>query len=178
MKPASICRCGSVRAHLLSYVYFDIVLLSAQFSETLRIHSSQDLTACQFRNTWLFCTFVCAIAQAQRIQNCTFADIHLIGSVFHRPCREAFSTRMHVTRVARKNCTFVVANGIQLQLSLVSRPGSHKNHRQLPQSTPEYTKEHFFVFSSPFMRVIDYFSLFSFLRNRIIKGDSCLNRLS
>jgi len=119
-----------VRAHLLAYVYFDIVLFNAQFSEILRMHCGQGLTVCQFRNIWRFCTFVCAIAQAPRIQNCTFADVHLIGSVFHRSCRKAFSMRMQATRVARNNCTFVAANSIQLQLSLVSRPGSHINHRQ------------------------------------------------
>jgi len=137
MKPASICRCGRVRAHLLSYVYFDIVLLSVQFQEIRRIHSGQDPTACQFRNVWLFCTFVCAVAQAPNIQNCTFADVRLIGSVLHRSCREAFSMRMQVTRVARKNCTFVAANSIEPQLSLVSRPGSHINHRQSPSFTQE-----------------------------------------
>ena len=36
---------GALEAHLPSYVYFDIVLLSAQFSEILRIHSGQDLIA-------------------------------------------------------------------------------------------------------------------------------------
>ena len=137
---------------LLSYVYFDIVLLSAQFSEILRIRSGQDLTTCQSRNTWLFCTFVCTIAQAPRIQNCTFAGVHLIGSVFHRSCREAFSMRMQVTRVARKNCTFVAANSIQLQLGLVSRPGSHINHRHNPPFTHESIGRRFLF--SLYVRVI------------------------
>lgn len=126
-----------MKAHLLSYVSCDIVLLYAQFSEILQVRSGQDLTACQLWNTWLFCTFVCAAAQTSNIQNCTFAGVRLIGSMFHRSSREAFSMRMQAGMVAYKNCTFVAANRYQLQRSLVSRPGSHINHRQSPPFTHE-----------------------------------------
>ena len=61
--------------------------------------------------------------------------------------------RMQVTRVARKNCTFVAANNIQLQLSLMSGPGSHINHRQSPSFTHESIGQRF-LFSLYIRRIV------------------------
>jgi len=61
--------------------------------------------------------------------------------------------RMQAARVAYKNCTFVAANSIQLQLSLVSRPGSHINHRQSPSFTHESIRRRF-LFSLDFCGIV------------------------
>ena len=50
---------------------------------------------------------------------------------------------MQAVGFAYMNCTFVAANSIQLQLSLVSRSGSHINHRQSPPFTHESMRRRF-----------------------------------